>query len=268
MGDEADLTVVYSGKVDDVLSAAAEPQDTTTLDVLFDLAQEAGVDQTTTVLDVGCATGWRSRELIRRTGCQVDGIEFLPQLVGWGREQIEEEGFTDRLRIEEGTILDLARADESYDVVWCTDVFGIIAELDRAIDECARVLTAGGQLISYVSLATSRMAPFEQDELDRAQGSVSTSMNRENLERSFERHFSIERRIVIGGQHSQCSIEQGDDQTLENLVRASRLLTWPERYRPIHGDTAYRAALTEALWGAYQLLGKIDLTAYLLRKRA
>lgn len=264
---QADLSVVYSGKVDDVLTAADHSQMPITLDVLYDLADEAGVGAATTVLDIGCATGSRARELIRRTGCRVDGIEFLPQLIGWGREQTEQEGLTDRLRMEQGTIVDLARADSSYDVVWCTDVLGIIADLDRAVDECARVLRPGGHLISYVSLATDRMAAFEQDELDRSQGCVAASMNQQNLERSLARHFTIERTVAIGGQQRQHSIEQGDNETVQNLVRASRLMTWPDRYRDIHGDTAYRAALTEAFWGVYQLLGKINLMAYLIKRK-
>ncbi len=44
-------------------------------------------------------------------------------------------------------------------------------------------------------------------------------------------------------------------------------MTWPDRYRNVHGSVAYDAALTETFWGIYQLLGKLTPTAYLLRRR-
>lgn len=268
MSDEADLSVVYSGKVDAVLADADGSQAPVSLDVLYDLAIEAGVDEGSTVLDVGCATGSRSRELIRRTGCSVAGIELLPQLIDWGRDQTAAEGLTAQLTIEQGSILDLPAADAAYDVLWCTDVFGIIADLQGAVDECARVLRPNGHLISYITVATDRMAPFEQAELDRSQGCVGSSMNQQNLERCFAERFTIERKIIVGAQHRQSVIEAGDDGTLQNLLRASRLMTWPDRYRQTHGDAAYDAALTEAFWGVYQLLGKLLPSVYLLKLKA
>jgi len=249
------------------LTDADQSQGPISLDVLYDLAIAVGVNQLSTVLDVGCATGSRARELIRRSGCTIDGIELLPQLIEWGRSQTDAEGLSDRFTIEQASIMDLPRLDASYDVVWCTDVFGTIADLQAAVGECARVLTPGGYLISYITLATDRMAPFEQAELDRSQGCVGSSMDRENIERCFAEHFDIERTIVIGGQHRQNAIEAGDHETLHDLVRASRLMTWPDRYRNVHGSVAYDAALTETFWGIYQLLGKLTPTAYLLRRR-
>lgn len=148
------------------------------------------------------------------------------------------EGLTAQLTIEQGSILDLPAADAAYDVLWCTDVFGIIADLQGAVDECARVFRPNGHLISYITVATDRMAPFRQAELDRSQGCVGSSMNQQNLERCFAERFTIERKTIVGAQHRQSVIEAGDDETLQNLLRASRLMTWPDRYRQTHGDAA------------------------------
>lgn len=71
--------------------------------------------------------------------------------------------------------------------------------------------------------------------------------------------------VDLGSQHRLHAVESGDDETLVNLVRASRLMTRPETYRAEHGDLAYRTALAEALWGVYQLLGKLSPVVYLLR---
>jgi len=152
-------------------------------------------------------------------------------------------------------------------VVLCTNVFGLIEDLPRADAECARVLKQGGAMIAHVTVATDRLAAFEQAELDASQGTVGASMDRANLEHALEEHFFIEQAVTLGSQHRQHAIEGGDDETLTNLVRAARLMTWPDVYRADHGDLAYRTALTEALWGVYQLLGKLLSIAYRLRRR-
>lgn len=268
MSEGPDLSVVYSGAVDDVLAAADRSRGPISLDVIYDLALAAGVDAATLVVDVGCATGGRSRELIRRTGCRVDGVELLPQLIQWGTAETLAAGLATSLSIQQGSILDLPLPDAHADAVLCTDVFGLIEDLPRAVAECARILKPGGAMISHVTVATDRMAALEQIELDASQGTVAASMNRFILERAFSEHFIVERALTLGSQHRQHAIEHGDDETLTNLVRAARLMTWPDVYRAEHGDLAYRTALTEALWGVYQLLGKLSPVAYLLRRRS
>jgi predicted TPR repeat methyltransferase len=156
--------------------------------------------------------------------------------------------------------------DGSADVVVCTDVLGLIGDLDRAVAECARVLKPGGAMICHVTVATDRMATFEQAELDASQGTVAASMNKETLELAFARHFVVEHSVDLGSQHRLHSIEAGNDETLVNVVRAARLMTWPDAYRPVRGDLAYRTALTEALWGVYQLIGKLSPVVWLLRR--
>lgn len=265
MSMSADLSVVYSGGVDDVLAAADVSRRPRSLDLIYDIAEAAGVNRSTLVVDAGCATGDRSRELIRRTGCRVEGIELLPQLIDWGRAATTDAGMADSLRFRQGSILDLPLPDDHADVILCTDVLGLIEDLPRAVAECARVLKPGGAMVSHVTVATERMAGFEQAELDASQGTVATSMDRVRLEQTFAAHFVIDQVVDIGSQHRLHAIESGDDETLINLVRASRLMTWPDTYRTEHSDLAYRTALTEALWGVYQLLGKLSPVVYLLR---
>lgn len=266
MTDQADLSVVYSGAVDDVLTAADASRQPQSLDLIYDFALAAGVDSATVVVDAGCATGDRARELIRRTGCRVDGVELLPQLIEWGTAATEAAGMASAMHFREGSILDLPIPDGYADLVLCTDVLGLIDDLPRAVAECARVLKPKGVMIVHVTVATDRMAPFEQAELDASQGTVAASMQRATLEQAFATQFMIEQAVDLGSQHRLEAIESGNDETLANLVRAARLMTWPETYRRGHGDLAYRTALTEALWGVYQLLGKLSPIVYLLRR--
>lgn len=266
MSDEADLSVVYSGAVDEVLAAADASQQPQSLQVVYDLAVAAGVNSSSVVVDAGCATGERARELIRRSGCRVDGVELLPQLIEWGEAETAVAGMADRLRFQQGTILNLPVPDGHADLVVCTDVLGLIDDLPRAVAECARVLKSGGVMVCHVTVATDRMADFEQAELDASQGTVAASMNTAVLEQALTKHFVIEQTVDLGSQHRLHAIESGSDETLANLVRAARLMTWPDTYCTVHGDLACRTALTEALWGVYQLLGKLSPVVWLLRR--
>lgn len=65
---------------------------------------------------MGCATGGRSRELIRRTGCRVQGVELLPQLVEWGTAETAAAGLADALTFQQGSVLDLPLPDGEADL--------------------------------------------------------------------------------------------------------------------------------------------------------
>lgn len=198
MSMSADLSVVYSGAVDDVLAAADASRQPKSLDLIYDLAVAAGVNRSTVVIDVGCATGDRGRELVRRTGCRVESIELLPQLIEWGKAATAAAELADRMHFRQGTILDLPIPDGHADVVICTDVLGLIDDLPRAVAECARVLKPGGAMVVHVTVATERMAGFEQAELDASQGTVAASMNRAHLERTLAAHFMLDQVVDLG----------------------------------------------------------------------
>lgn len=75
MCQSAHRSMVESGAVDAMPSAADESRRPMSLDMVYDLAIVAGIDSTSLVVDGGCATGEPARMLIRRTGCRVDGVE-------------------------------------------------------------------------------------------------------------------------------------------------------------------------------------------------
>src|SRR5215213_5436622 len=75
-----------------------------------------------TVLDVGCNAGFYSFELARR-GARVTGIDIDPQYLEQARWAAAQLGLTDTVRFVLMQVYDLARWDESFDLVLFMGVF-------------------------------------------------------------------------------------------------------------------------------------------------
>lgn len=107
-------------------------------DPILEALKEADIQPRDT-LEIGCANGWRLREMVIRYGCNVHGIDTFAQPEA-------------NVRIDIGTADDLATCfDEDYDLViygFCLylcdreDLFRIVAEGDR-------VLKNGGHLVIW-----------------------------------------------------------------------------------------------------------------------
>jgi tRNA (mo5U34)-methyltransferase len=73
-------------------------------------------------LDIGCNAGFYSFELARR-GATVTGIDLDPHYLAQARWAAGEMGLADRVRFERKQVYDLARDDETYDLVLFMGVF-------------------------------------------------------------------------------------------------------------------------------------------------
>jgi ubiquinone/menaquinone biosynthesis C-methylase UbiE len=265
MRQKYDLKDVYTGAVEDVLTAATASRNPLSLDILFDLASEYGVNYDSLVLDVGCANGGNSRELMARTGCKIEGVDFLLHLVAMGKAENKEAGVEGRFKIQHGSITDIPFADDYFDFVFCRDTLTLIDDLPKALAECRRVLKPDRFMLIYMTLATSRLSPEERRALNDPLSNVDNSMNERYVETCFTEEFAIVRKIVVGSQGRQYTEESGDHDTTQGLLSIARLLTWPEYFIEKYGQKTYHIALAEAHWGVYQMLGKLSPTIYVLQ---
>lgn len=63
---------VYTQEVGDLYDEAGITRSPISKDTLLDLAAEHGVGKDTLVLDIGCANGGVSRNLLKKTGCHIE----------------------------------------------------------------------------------------------------------------------------------------------------------------------------------------------------
>jgi len=110
----------------------------------------------TTVLDLGCGGGFMAEALARR-GAAVIGVDPVAEVVAAAREHALLAGLAIDYRVGGGEAIPLA--DRSVDCVVCVDVLEHVADIDRVLDEIARVLKPGG-LFLFDTINRTMLAVF------------------------------------------------------------------------------------------------------------
>ena len=93
------------------------------------------------VLDVAIGTGDLAIELVRsRKAQKVQGIDLSEQMMAVAAQKVAARGWSDRIRFDLGSALDMPYADNSFDAVTCG--FGVrnFSDLDKGLKEMFRVL--------------------------------------------------------------------------------------------------------------------------------
>ncbi|MEM9010774.1 MAG: bifunctional 2-polyprenyl-6-hydroxyphenol methylase/3-demethylubiquinol 3-O-methyltransferase UbiG [Pseudomonadota bacterium] len=93
------------------------------------------------VLDLGCAGGFLA-EAIAARGARVTGIDPAAEAVAAAKAHADEMGIA--IRYDVGVGEALPYPDSAFDMVACVDVLEHVADLDKVLDEIARVLRPGG----------------------------------------------------------------------------------------------------------------------------
>jgi demethylmenaquinone methyltransferase / 2-methoxy-6-polyprenyl-1,4-benzoquinol methylase len=100
---------------------------------------EAGPDDT--VLDVATGTGAVARELIRRKGCTVVGLDQSPEMLAEARRRLGPD-----VRLVEGTAERLPFGDASFDALTFTYLLRYVDDPAATLSELARVVRPGGTI--------------------------------------------------------------------------------------------------------------------------
>jgi SAM-dependent methyltransferase len=112
-----------------------------------DLAELAALKPGTRVLDVGSGLGGPARFLAATYGCDVTGIDLMPEFCAVASALSRRTGLAERTRFRQGDALALPFDDGGFDCVWTMQAQMNIAEKRRLYGEIARVLRVGGQLV-------------------------------------------------------------------------------------------------------------------------
>lgn len=66
-------------------------------DMLLDMAGELGLGPESTILDVGCGTGWAACRLAERTAAQIVAIDLVPSLLATTSKAVKAAGLERRI---------------------------------------------------------------------------------------------------------------------------------------------------------------------------
>lgn len=111
------------------------------------LLRRARITESSRVLDVGCGVGTTPVEITRRFGAHVTAVDIAPLMIERARANVRAAGAEDRVTVEEGDILDLGFADDSFDVV-IAEAVTMFVDRPRAASELARVAGPGGRVLA------------------------------------------------------------------------------------------------------------------------
>jgi len=97
------------------------------------------------ILDVGCGPGASTLELARLSSGQIIGMDTHQPYLDRLEEEAQRLGLSHRITTINGSMLDMAFPDESFDVIWAEGSIYIIG-FDRGLEAWRRLLEANGYL--------------------------------------------------------------------------------------------------------------------------
>ena len=242
-------------------------------ELLFDLVAGLGLEPGSTALDVGCREAFHCVELARRYGFVVHGVEPVRRHLDGAAAALRALAAQDpqaaaRIRIDEGVAEELPQADGSIDLLWCRDVLGHVADLERAFSEFRRVLRPGGHAVIYQMTATDWLTAAEADRLWPVVGIYRASTDPQLFEAALTAAgLAVDQCIQLQGEWRERSEEDGIAyRSSRQLLHASRLLRDRRRYEEKFGTASYEVMLANSLWGIYQMIGKLNPRVYVLSR--
>jgi demethylmenaquinone methyltransferase/2-methoxy-6-polyprenyl-1,4-benzoquinol methylase len=101
------------------------------------------------VLDVATGTGLVARELVRRYGCSVVGLDQSPEMLAGARERLAREPrLAQRIELVRGQAEDLGLASGEFDHLTFTYLLRYVDDPAATLAELARVVRPGGRIAS------------------------------------------------------------------------------------------------------------------------
>ncbi|MFK7802070.1 MAG: methyltransferase domain-containing protein [Anaerolineae bacterium] len=262
---ELTIEEMYDGSYegyDAVLDQSLNPRSP---DVLYDKFSALGPTHESLVLDLGCRNAAQACELHRRFGCRVEGIDYVNSNIQAAQKRIKNEGLQDAVQVSQGDIHDMSYPDNRFDFIWCRDVLGHMHDLQKAFESCARVLKPNGKMLISEVFATDLLTKEEADELWLPLASNPANASRVHFESTFTKAgFVLTEADTISSEWREYGEETDAKRTSQQLLRIARLRRHRERFTAEFGAKDYAAELADALYGVYQMLGKLSLVIYSL----
>ena len=251
-------------RINTELARSLKPRGT---DWLFDLFSSFDPEPGQLLVDVGARDARHTIRLVREHGLRGVALDPLPQHVELARAAVAEAGLVSELEVLEAEIESMPLPDASADWIWCRDVL-VHVDVNRGLAECVRVLTPGGRLVAYVTLATELLEPREAAWLANALALEPESLDPEHVESAAaDAGLALVEAIRLGGEWRERMIEDGAWDAGEALLRLSRLRRREPELVAQFDAASVDAYVGDQLWGVYQLLGKLCPTVYVWERR-
>lgn len=130
------------------------------------LAEKAGVNSDSRVLDICSALGGPARNIARKYGCRVTGLDATRKMVDEAVKRTRNEKLPHLVTFKLGNALDIPFKALSFDIIWGQDAWCYITDKERLIKETYRVLDSNGVIAFTDWIQTGNMEDNEWEELN------------------------------------------------------------------------------------------------------
>ena len=117
------------------------------IDLIEELLKWAQVDSAQKILDVGCGIGGSTLYLAQKFNASATGITLSPVQAGRATERAQAAGCSETTQFQVADALNMPFADNSFDLVWSLESGEHMADKQKFLQECYRVLKPGGTFI-------------------------------------------------------------------------------------------------------------------------
>ena len=114
-----------------------------------ELAEAAGIEPSTRVLDLGCGIGGPARYLAANFGCKVAGVDLSPGFIDSAIYLTARCGLSDRVTFQVANAQHLPFEDAAFDVVFLQHVAMNIEDRAALYAEVRRIMAPGGRFATY-----------------------------------------------------------------------------------------------------------------------
>ncbi|KPQ08099.1 MAG: tocopherol O-methyltransferase [Rhodobacteraceae bacterium HLUCCA12] len=132
------------------------------------------------VLDAGCGQGVVACDLVRKTGCRIDGITVLDFEVPKAEARARAAGVEARTRFQIMDYSETGFDDAAFDAIYTTETLSHSPDIRRTLHELNRVLKPGGRVafFEYSIAETEAFSPREWTLFERiARGSAMVGLH-------------------------------------------------------------------------------------------
>lgn len=116
-----------------------------TVELMADLARN--LNQNAMAIDLGSGYGGSARYLAKRFGCHVTALNLSEAENERNRDMNAKQMLSDRITVLDGSFESIPAEDSVFDLAWSQDAILHSGHRKQVIDEVARVLKPGGELI-------------------------------------------------------------------------------------------------------------------------
>jgi ubiquinone/menaquinone biosynthesis C-methylase UbiE len=157
-----DVTQIYSGPVGVLWEMLMGEQihvggDKETLA----LAEKAHIQTHHHILDICSALGGPARQLVKKFGCTVTGLDATQHMIDEAIHRTQQAGLSKNITYKYGNALDIPFKTQTFDIVWGQDAWCYVTDKNRLIAEAYRVLKPQGT-IAFTDWIQVKTMPDQQ----------------------------------------------------------------------------------------------------------